>query len=155
MDQRSKAPAGVIAEEMPRARPSPPWTRLLVLAVLVVAACALAFGVLEAESGLSDVPREAEFGVPSSEAAVRLYLQAVQIDPVNDSLQVRISVVPDPSTAEPSTIADSMRRTRTMQQFAVKLRYDSDRGRISDALPGPIPRPKRNRHTAPPRAIHS
>jgi len=105
MGERSDEP-GVIAEETPPARLSSPWSRLFVLAALVVAACALAFGVLEAEFGLSDVPGEAEFGVPSSEAAVRLYLQPVQIDPVNESLQVRISLVPDPSAAEPSTIAD-------------------------------------------------
>ena len=99
------------------ARLSPQMRRALALAV-IVAACAAAWGITLAQFNLSKGPREVEFGALSSDARVRLYVQPVQINPPNDSLEVRISVVPDPSLAEAaSTIAD--------RDFLLKVRVAS------------------------------
>jgi hypothetical protein len=43
---------------------------------------------------LSRKPGEAELGAPAGKARVALYVQPIQIDTVNESMQVRISVVP-------------------------------------------------------------
>src|SRR5262245_2594723 len=96
------------------ARLSPLLRRVLALAV-IVAACAAAWAITLSQFNLSKGPREVEFGALPADARVRLYVQPVQIDPPNDSLEVRISVVPDPTLAEAAaTIAD--------RDFLLKIR---------------------------------
>jgi hypothetical protein len=76
---------------------------VLVLAALL-AACAIVYGIILAAFDLSKEPGEAELGAPAGQARVRLYLQPIQVDAPNDSMQVRISVLP-PAGAT-ATIAD-------------------------------------------------
>ena len=110
------------------ARLSPQMRRALALAV-IVAACAAAWGITLAQFNLSKGPREVEFGALSSDARVRLYVQPVQINPPNDSLEVRISVVPDPSLAEAaSTIADrdfllKVRRGKQVEHVPIRANH--------------------------------
>jgi hypothetical protein len=66
--------------------------------------CAIVYGIILARFDLSRQPGEAELGAPKGKARVALYVQPIQIDVVNESMQVRISVVP-PSDAK-VTIAD-------------------------------------------------
>jgi hypothetical protein len=107
MDETSRAPASqvtsedqVTSEELPPSRQSSLLRRAMLLAGLV-AACAIVYGLILVQFDLSSGPAEAEFGAPSGEARVRVYLQPIQIDPVNDSLQMRISILPpEPGTAD-------------------------------------------------------
>lgn len=64
----------------------------------------MVYGIVLAQFDLSKRPDEAELGAPVGNARVNLYLQPIQIDAVNDSMQVRISIVPPSGAA--STIAD-------------------------------------------------
>jgi hypothetical protein len=75
------------------ARLSPLLRRALILAALLIG-CAVVYGIILARSDLSRGPDEAELGAPADRASVALYLQPIQIDAVNESMQVRISVVP-------------------------------------------------------------
>jgi len=56
--------------------------------------CAIVFGTILAQFDLSRGPGEAELGAPAGKARVALYVQPIQIDAVNESMQVRISVMP-------------------------------------------------------------
>jgi hypothetical protein len=107
MDEASvNPPADVTSEEGPPPRLSPVSRRVMVLAALMVA-CAIVYGLILGQIDLSSGQTEAEFGAPSSDAGIRLYLQPLQIDAVNDSLQLRISVVPNASSIDSATtIAD-------------------------------------------------
>jgi hypothetical protein len=75
------------------ARLSPLSRRAVILAALLIG-CAVVYGTILARSDLSRGPDEAELGAPSGRALVALYVQPIQIDAVNESMQVRISVVP-------------------------------------------------------------
>ena len=75
------------------ARLSPLLRRAVILAALLIG-CAVVYGTILARSDLSRGPDEAELGVPAGRAGVALYVQPIQIDAVNESMQVRISVVP-------------------------------------------------------------
>ena len=77
--------------------------RAVILAALLIG-CAVVYGAILARSDLSKGPDEAELGAAAGKARVALYVQPIQIDAVNESMQVRISVVP-PSDAK-VTIAD-------------------------------------------------
>ena len=70
----------------------------------LLAGCGLAYGIILTQFDLSKGPDETEHGAPASEARVSLYVQPIQIDAVNASMQVRISVVP--SSGATATIAD-------------------------------------------------
>jgi hypothetical protein len=106
MDDASRTPAAVgTGEQNPPVTRSPFLRPAVWLAILAVG-CALAYALLLAHFDLWKSPRETEFGALSKDARVWLYLQPLHIDPVNDSLRTRISVVPDPSLADPETIAD-------------------------------------------------
>jgi hypothetical protein len=86
------------------ARLSPLLRRAIILAALLIG-CAIVFGTILARFDLSrGVPDEAELGAPAGEARVALYVQPIQVDAVNESMQVRISVVPLSDTKV--TIAD-------------------------------------------------
>src|ERR1700748_1794720 len=85
------------------ARLSPLQRRAVILAALLIG-CAVVYGAILARSDLSKGPDEAELGAAAGKARVALYVQPIQIDAVNESMQVRISVVP-PSDAK-VTIAD-------------------------------------------------
>jgi Domain of unknown function (DUF4436) len=75
------------------ARLSPLLRRAVILAALLIG-CAVVYGTILARSDLSRGPDEAELGAPAGSARVALYVQPIQIDAVNESMQVRISVVP-------------------------------------------------------------
>jgi Domain of unknown function (DUF4436) len=81
------------AKKQSAARLSPLLRRALILAALLIG-CAVVYGAILARFDLSREPGEAELGAPAGEARVALYVQPIQIDPVNESMQVRISVVP-------------------------------------------------------------
>jgi Domain of unknown function (DUF4436) len=104
VDRPSDKPAAdEDSKEFSPARLSPLLRRSLTLVALLVG-CAVAYGVILAQFDLSKDPGEAELGAPASDARVKLYLQAIQIDAVNESMQVRISVVP--LSEATATIAD-------------------------------------------------
>ncbi|MFE0754515.1 DUF4436 family protein [Inquilinus sp. NPDC058860] len=103
MEDVSDKPAGDAAGgEIPRALSASPLRRAIVLAVLL-AGCAIAYILILARFDVSSAPAETEFGAPAGEARVRLYVQPIEVDPVNDSVQMRISVTPDPSLASAAT----------------------------------------------------
>lgn len=72
---------------------SPLLRRALILAASLIG-CAVVYGIILARFDLSKGPGESELGAPAGEARVALYVQPIQIDAVNESMQVRISVVP-------------------------------------------------------------
>jgi hypothetical protein len=98
-----KPAADEISKEFSPARLSPLLRRAVKLATLL-AGCAIAYVVILTLFDLSKGPGETEFGAPASDARVNLYLQPIQIDTINDSMQIRISVVP--LSGAVSTIAD-------------------------------------------------
>jgi hypothetical protein len=106
MDDASRTPAVVETGEdhspVTRSAFLRPAVALVVLAVF----CAFAYALLLSRFDLWKPPSETQFGALPKAAEVWLYLQPLQIDPVNDSLRMRISVVPNPSLADPATIAD-------------------------------------------------
>ncbi len=80
--------------------------RVLVIAVLVLAS-AIGYGLVLARFDVTAEPEEQQFGAPASEARFRLYLQPVAIDAVNETMQVRISVLPPHSGSNaPASVAD-------------------------------------------------
>ena len=85
------------------ARLSPLLRRAIILAALLIG-CGIVYGTILARFDLSRGPGEAELGAPAGEAGVALYVQPIQVDAVNESMQVRISVVPLSDTKV--TIAD-------------------------------------------------
>ena len=104
MDEAPDKPAAdVISKEFSRGRLSPLLRRGVVLAALL-AGCGLAYGIILAQFDLLKGPGETEHGALAGEAHVSLYVQPIQIDVVNDSIQVRISVVP--ASGATATIAD-------------------------------------------------
>lgn len=147
MDDTPGERAGdVTSEIIPPARPRLLARRAGALTA-VLTGCAIAYGLVLAQFDLSKGPAEAEFGVPFSETPVRLYLQPIQIDPVNASLQMRISVVPDPSLAgAAATIADrdfllKIRRGKQVEHVQVRANqplpeitfdFDLDGGTVRD-----------------------
>lgn len=72
---------------------------LLLAAVLLV--CAIGYGLVLQRFDISEEPVEAEFGVPASEAALVLYLQALAVDSSQETMQLRISVLPAPAAGRP------------------------------------------------------
>ena len=130
MDQApDKTAAGVSSKESSRARLSPPLRRGVLLLALL-AACGLAYGIILAQFDLSKGPDETEHGAPASEARVSLYVQPIQIDAVNDSMQVRISVVP--SSGATATIAD--------RNFLLKFSAASRSSTCKYGLPNHFPK---------------
>jgi hypothetical protein len=85
------------------ARLSPLLRRVIILAALLIG-CTIVYGIILARFDLSREPGEAELGAPAGQARVALYVQPIQIDAVNESMQLRISVVPLPDAKV--TIAD-------------------------------------------------
>jgi hypothetical protein len=75
------------------ARLSPLLRRAAILAALLIG-CAIVYGTILSRFDLSREPSETELGAPVGEAGVTLYVQPIQIDAVNESMQVRISVAP-------------------------------------------------------------
>jgi hypothetical protein len=113
----------------------------------VLAGAAMVYGLMLAQFDLSKGPVETEFGASFSETPVRLYLQPLQIDPVNASLQIRISVVPDPSQTDvAATVADrdfvlKIQRGKQVEHVQVRAKqplpevsfdFDLDGGNIRD-----------------------
>jgi hypothetical protein len=81
--------------------------RALMLAAVVIVG-ALGYGLLLARLDLWAEPREHQFGVSASDAQIGLYLQPIVLDPLNDSMQMRVSVIPAPSSdgTAPLNVAD-------------------------------------------------
>lgn len=98
-----KQAADVIRKKRPQERLSSPLRRALTLAALLIA-CAVVYGIILSHFDLSKGAGETELGAPAGQARVNLYLQPIQIDAVNESMQVRISVVP--LSDAKATIAD-------------------------------------------------
>lgn len=113
----------------------------------VLAGAAMVYGLMLAQFDLSKGSVETEFGASFSETPVRLYLQPLQIDPVNASLQIRISVVPDPSQTDvAATVADrdfvlKIQRGKQVEHVQVRAKqplpevsfdFDLDGGNIRD-----------------------
>ena len=88
-----KQAADVTSNKRAPERLSPLLRRVLTLAGLLIG-CAVVYGIILARIDLSKGPEETELGAPISQARVNLYLQPIQIDTANESMQVRINVVP-------------------------------------------------------------
>ena len=126
-----------LATETAAKKKAPPTARVLLLRrVLVLAAllagCAIAYALLLTRFDISSEPTETEFGAPASEARVRLYVQPVEVDPVNDSLEMRISVTPDPS------LAATMAATAD-HDFLVKIRRGKQIEHVQIGAGQPLP----------------
>lgn len=126
MDDPSSTPAvEESGKDNPPATPSSLLVRPAVWLAVLAIGCAVTYAFLLAHFDLWRQPNETDFGVPSKDARVWLYLQPLQVDPVNDSLRTRISVVPDPLLADPETIADRdyllrIRRGKQVEHVAVR-----------------------------------
>jgi uncharacterized protein DUF4436 len=83
----------MISERRLPARFSSLLRRSLILAALLLG-CAIVYGIILARFDLSKGPAETRLGAALSQARVNLYLQPIQIDAVNQSMHLRISVVP-------------------------------------------------------------
>ncbi|MGE3830697.1 MAG: DUF4436 family protein [Parvibaculaceae bacterium] len=70
------------------------------LLILMLSLCLIAYGAVLIQFDPSRRASEIVFGAPADQALVRLYLQAVDIDPLNDSIQIRISVLPNAAGAK-------------------------------------------------------
>jgi len=80
--------------------------RVMLIAVLLLG-FAVVYGLVLTRFNVSEQPEEREFGVSASAARIEIYLQPVAIDPVNESMQMRISVLPAQSAGSRLiTIAD-------------------------------------------------
>jgi hypothetical protein len=82
-----------LVENDSTARLSPLLRRAIILAALLIG-CAIVYGAILTQFDLSREPGEVELGAPADKARVALYVQPIQIDAVNESMQVRISVMP-------------------------------------------------------------
>lgn len=145
-DISDTSPANTAGGEASPARPASLLRRVLVLAALLTA-CVVAYALVLAWLDVSSAPVETEFGASAGDARVRLYLQPIQVDPVNDSLQMRISMTPDPSLADAaSATADhdfliKIRRGKQIEHVhigagqplpEVTLEFDLDDGNVRD-----------------------
>jgi hypothetical protein len=79
--------------------PTQPMHRKLFKLAALILCCAAAYGFVLSRFELAQGPSEVRFSAAGS-PQVRLYLQPMQIDPFNASLNVKISVIPDPSLPE-------------------------------------------------------
>ena len=123
--------ADVIGKDRRPARLSPLLRRALLLAALLVG-CAIVYGLILAGFDLSKEPGEIQLGAPIGQARVNLYLQPIHVDAVNESMQIRISVVPLPNTKV--TIADRdflLKITRGNQVEHVQIRVGQSLPEVS------------------------
>jgi hypothetical protein len=78
---------------------------LLIFAILTIGAICYAFVV--DQFNIAEEPSEQQFGVALDKADIALYLHFISIDPYNETMQVRISVLPSRTgDAAPVTVAD-------------------------------------------------
>jgi Domain of unknown function (DUF4436) len=139
-------PFELLGEESSSRRLSPLLRRAAILTAILLS-CVIVYVIVLTVYRLSGGPQEDEFGVPNNDAGVRLYLQPIQVDTVNDSMQVRISVIPDPSLGDAAlTIADRdfllrIRRGKQVEQVQVRANqplpevtfdFDLDEGDVRD-----------------------
>ena len=109
----------------PSPSPARSVQRRVALLAMLVAACALAYGLMLTRFDLSDGPLETELGQALGGRGVALYLQPVHVDPVNSSMQMRISMVPGTVQGEAAAaIADRnlllrIRRSRQVEHVTV------------------------------------
>jgi hypothetical protein len=120
--QSDKEGADLITKNRPPARLSRRLRRTLILAALLVG-CAIVYGIILARFDLSKGPGETELGAARGQARVNLYLQPIQVDPINQSMQMRIWVVPPSDTKV--TIADrdfllKIQRGQQVEQVQVR-----------------------------------
>jgi hypothetical protein len=83
----------VIRKKRPLERLSPTFRRALTLATLLIG-CAVVYGIILSRFDMSKGADETELGASAAQARVNLYLQPIQIDAVNASMQLKISVLP-------------------------------------------------------------
>jgi len=98
--------------------------RAIALAVFVTLFL-IAYGVMLAQLDMTKAPGEAALGAPADAASVRLYLQPTQIDPINQTIQIRISLLPSAAAADATMIADRsyllrIRRDEHIEQIVAK-----------------------------------
>ena len=91
---------------------------------IVLGLCLLAYGLVLFQFDPSRRASEIEFGASPGEALVRLYLQAVEIDPLNGAIQIRISVLPNSASA---------------QAYALQIRHDDQVTVLSVEKNRPLP----------------
>jgi Domain of unknown function (DUF4436) len=84
-------------QEIRRPKPSASKARLrrIWTVATIFSVTALAYLILSFSLSLSEI-QEREFGSPENEAAAGVYIQPISIDAPNDSMQVKISVMPPP-----------------------------------------------------------
>ena len=75
----------------PLSSPHPPPRRLLALFALLIG-CAAVYGFVLSRFELARQPREVTFSASTGAPKFRLYLQPMQIDPSNASLQGTITI---------------------------------------------------------------
>jgi hypothetical protein len=71
-----------------------PGVRRVAVVAAIFAVVVFAYGVLLSRFDVFERSGEQSFGAAAGEAPVRVYVQPITIDPVNDAMQVRISVTP-------------------------------------------------------------
>ena len=135
----------IAADAPPRAHH--PLLRKLARLVALLLCCAAIYALVLSRFELAQRPQEVNFSASSGEGQLRLYLQPIQIDPGNASLQIKISVIPDPSQPEAAdAIADrdlvlKVRRGKQIEHVRVRANqpmpevtyeFDLDEGDIRD-----------------------
>jgi Domain of unknown function (DUF4436) len=99
-----RLPSAELMDEEPRPQPRSLLLRRALILVALLVGSIIIYASILARFDVSKKGGEVEIGAPLSEARVRLYLQPVQIDVVNESIQIKISIVPLSNGV--STIAD-------------------------------------------------
>src|SRR4051794_12043208 len=79
-------------------------TRRIIYVAAVLVMSTLLYGLVLSGFDVSEQPEEHELGAAASGAAVALYVEPLAIDPINESMQVRISVVPTRSADGASVV---------------------------------------------------
>jgi hypothetical protein len=109
----------------PSSGPARSVQRRAALLAALVGACALAYGLMLARFDLLDRPVEIELGQALGGRGIALYLQPIQVDPVNASMLMRISMAPGTVQGEAAAaVADRnlllrIRRSRQVEQVTV------------------------------------
>ena len=105
--------------------------RILILAGLLCG-MALGHGVLLTVFNVAEQPGEQQFGAIPAEARIAIYVQSMSIDPVNEAMRMRITVMP-PLSHERSS-ADV-----TDRELAVLVRHDGQVERVVTTRGQPYP----------------
>lgn len=111
--------------------PQPPQRRLLktrpgmrraTVVAAIFAVVVFAYGALLSRFDVFERSGEQSFGAAAGEAHVRVYVQPITIDPVNDAMQMRISVTPQDAGKGESAAPD--------QDFVLTVRHGLETEKI-------------------------